>query len=71
LTSPVARRSAAKLLTRDEAKRIAANITTLHDGAVWQALLVAVTLHILAIGLYWAVKGQNLLLPMIGARCSR
>ena len=39
-------------------------ITTLHD-VLWQALLVAVTLHILAIGLYGAAKGQNLLLPMI------
>ena len=39
-------------------------ITTLHD-VLWQALLVAVTLHVLAIGLYWAAKRQNLLLPMI------
>lgn len=39
-------------------------ITTLHD-VLWQALLVAVTLHVLAVGLYWAAKRQNLVLPMI------
>ena len=39
-------------------------ITTLHD-VFWQALLVAVTLHVLAVLLYWAAKRQNLLLPMI------
>jgi cytochrome b561 len=33
-----------------------------------QALLVAVTLHVLAIGLYWVAKRQNLLLPMITGR---
>lgn len=46
---------------------IANFITTLHD-ILWQALLVAVTLHVLAIGLYWAAKRQNLLLPMITGR---
>ncbi len=39
-------------------------ITTLHS-VLWQALLVAITLHVLAIGLYWAAKRQNLLVPMI------
>jgi cytochrome b len=39
-------------------------ITTLHD-VLWQALLVAMALHVLAVGLYWAAKRQNLLLPMI------
>jgi len=39
-------------------------ISTLHD-VLWQALLVAVTLHVLAVVLYWAAKRQNLLLPMI------
>ena len=42
-------------------------ITTLHD-VLWQALLAAVALHILAVGLYWAAKRQNLLLPMITGR---
>ena len=39
-------------------------ISTLHD-VFWQVLLVAVTLHVLAVVLYWAAKRQNLLLPMI------
>ena len=39
-------------------------ISTLHD-VFWQALLVAVILHVLAVVLYWAAKRQNLLLPMI------
>jgi cytochrome b len=39
-------------------------ISTLHD-VFWQALFVAVILHVLAIALYWAAKRQNLLLPMI------
>jgi cytochrome b len=42
-------------------------ISTLHD-VLWQALLVAVTLHVVAVGLYWAAKRQNLLLPMITGR---
>lgn len=29
---------------------------------------MAVALHVLAIGLYWAAKRQNLLLPMITGR---
>jgi cytochrome b len=39
-------------------------ITTLHD-IIWQALLTAVALHLLAVAAYWAAKRQNLLLPMI------
>ena len=39
-------------------------ISALHD-VFWRALLVAVTLHVLAVVLYWAAKRQNLLLPMI------
>ena len=39
-------------------------ISALHD-VFWQALLVAVTVHLLAVVLYWAAKRQNLLLPMI------
>jgi len=38
------------------------------DGAhavLWDILLAAITLHILAIAAYAAVKGQNLLRPMI------
>ena len=39
-------------------------ITTLHS-VLWQALLVAITLHVPAIGFYWVAKRQNLLVPMI------
>lgn len=31
----------------------------------WKLVLIAVALHLLAIAAYWAVKGQNLLRPMI------
>jgi cytochrome b len=34
----------------------------------WDALLAAVALHVLAIAIYAAVKGQNLLTPMITGR---
>lgn len=43
---------------------VANAITALH-GILWDALLAAVALHLLAIGVYAAVKGQNLLRPMI------
>jgi cytochrome b len=46
---------------------IANLITALHD-IFWQALLAAVALHVLAIFVYWAVKRQNLVLPMITGR---
>jgi cytochrome b len=42
-------------------------ITALHD-IFWQILLALIVLHILAIAAYWAVKRQNLLLPMITGR---
>jgi cytochrome b len=43
---------------------IANAITALH-GIFWDALLAAVALHLLAILLYTAVKGHNLVRPMI------
>jgi cytochrome b len=43
---------------------VANAITALHS-ILWDALLAAVTLHLLAIGVYAAAKGQNLLRPMI------
>ena len=42
-------------------------ITDLHD-VFWQALLAAIALHVAAVGVYWIVKRQNLLLPMISGR---
>ena len=42
-------------------------ITDLHD-LLWQALLAAILLHLLAVAFYWAVKRQNLVLPMIVGR---
>ncbi len=42
-------------------------ITDLHS-IFWDALLAAVSLHVLAIVLYAVVKGQNLLRPMITGR---
>src|SRR5487761_1638043 len=42
-------------------------ITDLHD-TLWQALLAAVVLHVLAVAFYWAVKGQNLISAMITGR---
>lgn len=39
-------------------------ISALH-GLAWDALLAAVALHVLVIGLYAAVKGHDLLRPMI------
>jgi cytochrome b len=46
---------------------IADLITALHR-LLWQALLAAVVLHLLAIFIYFAVKRQNLLLPMVTGR---
>ncbi len=43
---------------------VANMITALH-WIIWDALLAAVALHLLAVVLYAVVKGQNLLLPMI------
>jgi len=42
-----------------------ANLLTDMHGYLWDALLAAIVLHLLAIGLYAALKGQNLVLPMV------
>ena len=42
-------------------------VTDLH-GILWQALLAAIALHLLAIAFYWTFKRQNLVLPMIVGR---
>lgn len=42
-----------------------ANLFTSMHVYVWDALLAAIVLHLLAIGLYAALKGQNLVRPMI------
>ncbi len=46
---------------------IANAITALHE-ILWDVLLVAVALHVLAIALYAAAKGHNLLRPMLTGR---
>jgi cytochrome b len=46
---------------------IANAITALHE-ILWDALLAAVVLHVLAIGLYAAAKGHNLLTSMLTGR---
>lgn len=43
-------------------------IDALHDRLLWDALLAAVALHLLAILAYATVKRHNLLLPMITGR---
>ena len=48
---------------------IADLVTTLHT-VLWQALLAAVALHLLAILVYAVAKRQNLVLPMITGRKS-
>jgi cytochrome b len=45
-----------------------ANVITLLHALLWDALLVAVALHLLAILAYRALKGHNLVLPMITGR---
>jgi cytochrome b len=47
---------------------IANLITALHDTVLWDALLAAVVLHLLAILVYAVAKRQNLLAPMITGR---
>jgi cytochrome b len=47
---------------------IAYAISVLHDSLLWHAVLAAVALHLLAIALYAAFKGQNLLRPMLTGR---
>ena len=44
--------------------RVADAISAAH-GILWDVLLAAIVLHVLAIAAYAAAKGQNLLLPMI------
>jgi len=46
---------------------IANLIDALHT-IFWQVLLAAVALHVLAVAIYWALKRQNLVLPMITGR---
>jgi cytochrome b len=48
---------------------VANAITALH-ALLWEALLAAVALHVLAICIYAVAKGQNLVLPMITGRKS-
>jgi cytochrome b len=43
---------------------VANSLTALH-WMIWDALLAAVALHLVAVVLYAAVKGQNLLRPMV------
>jgi cytochrome b len=45
-----------------------ANLITALHRLLWQALLAAVVLHLLAIFIYFAVKRHNLLLPMVTGR---
>jgi cytochrome b len=45
-----------------------ANLITALHRLLWQALLAAVVLHLLAIIAYFAVKRHNLLLPMVTGR---
>jgi cytochrome b len=42
-------------------------VTDLH-AILWQVLLLAILLHLLAVAFYWTVKRQNLVLPMIVGR---
>jgi cytochrome b len=45
-----------------------ANLITALHRLLWQALVAAVILHLLAIFVYFAVKRHNLLLPMVTGR---
>lgn len=46
---------------------VANAIAALHDNILWDALLAAIALHVLAIAFY-AAKGANLVIPMIAGR---
>jgi len=46
----------------------AANVIEAAHAILWNVLLAAIVLHVLAIAAYAAVKGQNLLRPMITGR---
>ena len=43
----------------------AANVIATSHAILWDALLAAIALHVLAIAGFAAIKGQNLLRPMI------
>ena len=43
-------------------------IEAAHDRFLWSALLAAITLHLVAISVYGAVKRQNLVRPMFTGR---
>lgn len=45
-------------------------ISALHDDVLWDALLAAIALHVLAIAFY-AAKGANLVTPMITGRAKQ
>lgn len=47
---------------------VAYGISKLHDSLLWDAIVAAVALHLLAIALYAAVKGHHLLRPMLTGR---
>ena len=47
---------------------IAHAISVLHESLLWEAIIAAVALHLIAIALYAAVKGHNLLRPMLTGR---
>jgi cytochrome b len=55
-------------LTELTPARIANMMTALHDVLLWDALLAAVALHVLAILVYGLAKRHDLLLPMITGR---
>jgi cytochrome b len=55
-------------LTELSPARIANMMTALHDVLLWDALLAAVALHVLAILVYGLVKRHDLVLPMITGR---
>lgn len=55
-------------LTQLMPARVANLMTALHDRLLWNALLAAVALHVLAILVYAMAKRHNLLLPMITGR---
>jgi cytochrome b len=55
-------------LTELSPARIANMMTALHDVLLWDALLTAVALHVLAILVYGLAKRHDLVLPMISGR---
>jgi len=55
-------------LTELSPARIANMVTALHDKLLWDALLAAAALHVLAIVVYGLAKRHNLLVPMITGR---